>query len=413
MIAAIATIPETSQSETERPSSIEMPQIKEPLTEQHLLGPFRKIIRVTGLDCTVIAQYENNPMLRTKAIITRIGALAVIALMFFRCGMLFKAEGPTMSVTWAESNMFAFLGIHSIACSFCIFGWTKNGFVPSHLLRLDKVRALRIKENSMLDDYSGLHRKAFIWSAFWFLFVMAHAIASAIGQKVILTGQVVIVPLYIAMPFLTLLACFIVTTCVIYYFIMNTSLSREIEYFNMELEEAKQEERLHDPSILMNFCHRQAELIRLVTKANESLGSYATTAPMFCFNGCINAVYIASGFNKALPSVIFAILLFNLFAVLAMTFFTLRAASNVQFYLADTSRILLDSEEFENTDDSEIFKGYQVMVNRSLKHNTYIRVLGGIPIHPTTMNCAMFIVPNLGSLLALVKNVLTHQGIQL
>uniref|UniRef100_A0A1I7TYU9 Odorant receptor n=1 Tax=Caenorhabditis tropicalis TaxID=1561998 RepID=A0A1I7TYU9_9PELO len=401
------------QEEIVRPSRVEIPEVKEPLTEEQFLGKFRKIIKITGLDCTLLAQAQNNPTLRTKAIVTRILAIAVLVLIFFRCGMLFKAEGPTLSLTWAESNVFAFMGIHTIVCSLCLFGWTKNSVIPGHLSRLNHVRSLRIKENSEIDDYSSVHRKAFIWSAFWFLTLMTHAIFSACLQKVILSGKTVIIPLYVAMPFLTLLACFNVTLCVIYYFLVNASLSREIEYFNEELDEAKKEKRLHDPSVLLNFCHRQAELFRLVSKANESLSSYATTAPMFCFNGCINAVYIASGFESSLPTAVFTVLLFNLFAVLAVTFFTLRPASNVQFYLADTARVLLDSEEFENTEDTELFKGYQVMINRSLKHNSKIRVLGGIPIYPGSMNVAMFIFPNLGNLLALVRKVLVNQGIQI
>ncbi|KAF1751905.1 hypothetical protein GCK72_018459 [Caenorhabditis remanei] len=404
---------DTLEQETSHSSRIEMPEVKMPMTEEFLLGPFRKIIKVTGLDCSVISLSQHNPHLRIKAIITRVVAIAVIVVIFFRCGMLFKAEGPTLSLTWAESNMFAFMGIQSIVCTFCLFGWTKNEFVPLHLTRLNKVRSLRIKENTLVDDYSNIHRKAFIWSGFWFAAILSHAIASAAAQKVIISGKIVIAPLYITMPFITLLACFIVTLCLIYYFLVNASLSREIEYFNTELEEAKQEKRLHDSSILLEFCHRQAELVRLVEKANESLSSYAITAPMFCFTSCINAVFIASGFSSSLPSVIFAILLFNLFAVIAITFFTLRPASNVQFYLSDTARILMDSEEFECSQDSDVFKGYQVMINRSLKHNMKIRVLRGIPIYPASMNFAMFIFPNLGSLLALVRKILVNQGIQI
>ncbi|CAP28381.1 Protein CBR-SRR-6 [Caenorhabditis briggsae] len=400
---------ETNRSRT---SSVIMPEVKEPLLEENLVGPFRKTIKITGLDCRVIALAQNNPNLRIRSIITRIVALAVIALIFFRCGMIFKAEGPAMSLTWAESNMFAFMGIHAIVCAFCIFGWSKNEFVPLHISRLNKVRALRVKESREIDDYSSVHRKAFIWSAFWFLALLSHAIASAATHKILISGKPVIAPLYIAMPFLTLLSCFIVTHCLIYYFLVHVSLKREIEYFNVELDEAKQEKRLHDPITLMDFSHRQAELFRLVAKANESLGSYVQVAPMFCFNSCINAVYIASGFTDDLPSVFFAILLFNLFAVLAISFMTLRPAGNVQFHLGDTARVLMDSEEFEKSVDSEVFKGYQVMINRSLKHNVYIRVLGAIPIYPTAVNLAMFLFPNLGNLLALVKKVLVNHGVQ-
>lgn len=97
------------------------------------------------------------------------------------------------------------------------------------------------------------------------------------------------------MVFINLLSCFIVAICLIYYFLVNLSLSREIRYFNTELEDAKQGRRLQISGVLSDFCHRQAELIRVVRETNESLQSYATVAPLFAFNSLINAVFIASG----------------------------------------------------------------------------------------------------------------------
>ncbi|CCD64387.1 ABC transmembrane type-1 domain-containing protein [Caenorhabditis elegans] len=409
----ITPSPEVVGDEVSCPSIIEIPSTKEPLSENALLGPFRKIIKITGLDCSLIARAEFNPSLRIKSILTRIVALVVVAIVFFRMAIYSKAEGACLSLAWAEGNMFQFMALQTIVCALCLFGWTKNSFISKHLGRLEKVRSLRIKENIEMDNYSNTHRKAFIWSGFYIAAIMSHAIMSSIAQKILIANKTVIAPLYIAMVFINLLSCFIVAICLIYYFLVNLSLSREIRYFNTELEDAKQGRRLQISGVLSDFCHRQAELIRVVRETNESLQSYATVAPLFAFNSLINAVFIASGFSSSLPPVVFGVLLFDLFAVIGLTFFTLRPASNVQYDLAQTARILMDSEEFEGSQDVEVFKAYQVMINRSLKHTAHIRVVGAIPIYPTSAHFAFLLIPNLGNILAIVRKVLVEQGIQI
>lgn len=87
------------------------------------------------------------------------------------------------------------------------------------------------------------------------------------------------------------------------------------------------------------------------------------------------------------------ILKYNIFAVLFITFFSLRPASNVQFQLADTARILMENEEFGKTKDSEVVNTYHTMIDRSLRHTARLRVHGGIPIYPKTVNIAMFFIP--------------------
>ncbi|CAL2042408.1 unnamed protein product [Caenorhabditis brenneri] len=387
--------------------------VKIPLTEMQFLGPYRLIIKLSGLDCLVVALSRVNSSLRIRSWITQIFALLIISLIVLRCYTLFQLKGQSMSFQWAESGMFAFMGVQSIECAACIYSWTKKDFISNHLEKLEHIRSLRLKNNETLDNYTYLHLKIFGWTFLWSVITMAHAIASAKEGKVILSGDDIYPIIYFGMPCVTLLVCFHVSAFLNCYFIVNSSLTREIEYFNLELENIQKTKQLHKPDVLLEFSHRQAELISFVRNANKSLGSYTFTTPISMFNACINGVYIFFAYHDDLPLIQAVILSLNVFATLFMTFFSLRAASKVQVHIEDTSRILMESQEFETCEDSDAINTYHLMIDRSLRHTAKLRVLGGIPICPSTFNVAMIFIPSLGTLLAFVKKSLHTYGLNM
>ncbi|EFP05550.1 CRE-SRR-5 protein [Caenorhabditis remanei] len=392
---------------------IQVPEVKEPLTDDKFLGPLSFFIRFTGLDCSIVALSKVDSRFKLRAWITQIFAIIIMAIIVLRCFTFFQLHGHSMSFQWAESGMFAFLGVQSVECAYCIFSWTRNDFIMNHLEKLEVLRLLRVKDNEKIDSYCSIHLKILVWTGLWTLITMAHAVNCAIEEKVILSGDHIYPIIFYGMPFVTLLVCFHVSIFLNCYFLVNCSLYREIEYFNTELENAQRMKQLNNPDLMAKYSNRQAELIHLVRSANKSLGGYTFTTPISMFNACINAIYIFFSFREELPLISGVIMTLNIFATIFMTYFSIRPASNVQFHIQDTSRILMESREFENSKDADVMNTYHVMIDRSLRHTARLRVLGGIPIYPTTFHIAIFFIPSLGTLLSFVKKSLHTYGLEM
>ncbi|UMM34280.1 hypothetical protein L5515_007428 [Caenorhabditis briggsae] len=394
---------------------IQVPEIKEPITFGKFLGPLGFLVPFTGLDCSVVALSKVDPRYKLRAWISQLFALILIAVIVFRCYTFFqlKLSVNSMSLEWAESGMIAFMGVQSVECAYCIFSWTRRDFISSHLEKLEEVRQLRIKDNEKLDNYSTAHFKILGWTTIWTVILMAHAVACAVQEKVILSGHTIYPILFYEILFITLLVCFHVSVFLNCFFIVNCSITREIEYFNSELAEAQKKKNLANSDLISRFSNRQCELIDWVRNANKSVGGYTCTTPISLFNSCIMAVYVFFSFHDNLPFIQAVILNINVFATLFMTYFSLKPVCNVQFQLQHTSRILMKSREFEKSNDSDVINTYHVMIDRSLRHTARLRVLGGIPIYPTTFNIAMFFIPNLGILLSFVKKSLHSYGLEM
>uniref|UniRef100_A0A8R1E355 Uncharacterized protein n=2 Tax=Caenorhabditis japonica TaxID=281687 RepID=A0A8R1E355_CAEJA len=143
-LSSVEIVPPYGTEDVTRPNCIQLSSDDEPITEQKLFGPFRTILRITGLDCTAVSRVQLDPSYGKQALFSRILAVIVLLLTLFRCVMFFMAGGKVLSFQWTESNMYAFMAIHSIVCGGCLFGWTKNGFFFTYLEMLNKVRKLRV-----------------------------------------------------------------------------------------------------------------------------------------------------------------------------------------------------------------------------------------------------------------------------
>ena len=211
-----------------------------------------------------------------------------------------------------------------------------------------------------------------------------------------------------------------------FYVLAQFSMTREIEYFNKELQKASEDKKLkvtrwpgvslhklsyfQDHTTISEFSFRQRELIKLVKKANESLSSYAKVAPLFCFFSIINAIYNLSFFS-AVPLPYAIGLIFLLASVIGMTVLSLLPAAKVQDQLTATSTILMESYEFEHAEDPKVYQTYRVMVDRSLESDSRIFVVNAFGINSTNFNVAMFAVPNLGPILMMLKKLLESNGV--
>lgn len=375
-----------------------------------LLGCFKYTVKLTGLDCSPCAAASNGSGSKICGFLARIFAIVIIILMFFRAFTFLGEEGKLLSFNWSESNVFGFMGLHAVVCSFCVMGWTANAFIPNYLKQLSQVRVLRVEPNEEIDDYRGLRKKALIFSLPWLATLAFTALFNALQEKTLFSGAVVPVYKYSLFPALAFLVWIITSSCLVFYVLVQFSMSREIEYFNKELQKASEDKKLKDHTTIAEFSFRQKELIKLVKKANESLSSYAKVAPLFCFFSIINAIYNLSFFSAVpLP---YAIGLISLLAcVLGITIFSLMPAAKVQDQITATSTILMESDEFEHAEDPKVYQTYRVMVDRSLESDSRIFVVNAFGINSTNFNVAMFAVPNLGPILMMLKKLLESNGV--
>uniref|UniRef100_A0A8R1HT98 Gustatory receptor n=1 Tax=Caenorhabditis japonica TaxID=281687 RepID=A0A8R1HT98_CAEJA len=374
-----------------------------------LLGIFRHTAKLTGLDCTACAAAKTGNGSKVLGAISQILSIAVIILMFVRAFTFLGEEGKILSFNWAESNVFGFMGLHCVVCCFCVMGWTAHSFVPNYLKQLGQVRILRVEPNEEIDDYRGLRKKAFILSLPWLGVMMFTALFNSLSEKILWSGAVVPSYKYSIFPALAFLVWLITSTCLTFYALVQFSMTREIEYFNDELQKASEDKKLKEANVFSEFSFRQKELFKLVVKTNESLSSYARIAPLFCFFSIINIIYSLSFFTHVpLPYAISLIAL--LLNILGWTVLTLIPACKVQHQLTTTAKILMESNEFESA-EPKVFQTYRVMVDRSLKNDTRIFVLNAFGIDTTNFNVAMFAIPNLGPILMMLKKVLEANGV--
>ncbi|CAI2353707.1 unnamed protein product [Caenorhabditis sp. 36 PRJEB53466] len=374
-----------------------------------LLGAFKHTAKLTGLDCSACAG-ANNGSSKILGYLSRALAIAVIFLMIFRSSTFLGEEGKLLSFNWSESNSFGFMGLHSVVCCFCIMGWTAHAFVPNFQSQLAQIRVLRIEPNDEIDDYRGLRKKAFFFSVPWLLVLMFTSLFNAINEKVLYSGAAVPVYKYSIFPALTFLSWIISSTCVTFYALVQFAMAREIEYFNKELKKASEEKKLKEVSVVSEFSYRQRELCKLVNKANESLKSYATVAPLFCFFSIINAIYSLS-FFFTVPLIYAFALFFLMLNIIGMLIFTFLPACRVQDQLTATAKILMETDEFESAEEPKVYQTYRVMVDRSLKSETRIFVVNAFGINSVNFNVAMFVIPNLGPLLMMLRKLLESHGV--
>ncbi|CAI5451447.1 unnamed protein product [Caenorhabditis angaria] len=383
----------------------ELVDIEKKSAKHQIFGPFLKFIKLTGLDCTALKKYRDGKGNRCIGYLSHIFAIVVIFAMFFRMTKYMAVDGKVLSFAWSEANVFGFMSLHAIVCTFCLYGWTKNGFISNFLKNFEEVKRLRLSISDTVDDYSGTHKKCFIFPIPLFAVLMVSAIFNAVYNKYTHGGVEVEVYLYIVMPILMFLTWMVVSLTLIIYNLVHSALNREMEFFNEELQKAADEKLLLDRQQFTAFSHRQTEILKLVKSSNESLGSYAKFAPLFGFFSLISAIFNCS-YLETLPGVYSLCMFGFVVCIIAIIILSLKPPTALQDHLTATSKILILNEDIETTADAHIYQIYRIMVDRSLNYDTKMYLLNGFPITTVNFNIAMFIVPNLGPCLMLLRKLL-------
>ncbi|CAL2042410.1 unnamed protein product [Caenorhabditis brenneri] len=376
-----------------------------------LLGYHKCTIKLTGLDCSPCAAANHGHGSKICGYLARTISIIVIITMFYRAFTFLGAEGKIMSFNWSEANVFGFMSLHTVICSFCLMGWTSNSRIPEYLTKLAHLRKQRIETNDELDDYRGLRKKAFFFSIPWLITLGFTAIFNALHEKILYSGNVVPAYQYSLFPALAFLAWLITSTCLAMYVTVQFSMAREIEYFNQELTKASEEKKLKEHATIIALSTRQNDLIKLVKHSNEFLKSYAMVAPLFCFFSIISAIYNLS-FSSIVPVPYFIGLIFFMASIIGWLVLSMMPAAKVQDQISATSKILMESDEFEGAEDPKVYQAYRVMVDRSLSSDARIYVVNAFGINSRNFNIAMFAVPNLGPLLMMLKKLLELNGFQ-
>ncbi|KAF1751901.1 hypothetical protein GCK72_018455 [Caenorhabditis remanei] len=366
-----------------------------------LLGPFRFLVKFTLLDCSAKS--------KCLGVITRLLAAVIIVLLFARVGLLMETKGNSLSFPWAESNFFGFPAIFAAVCALCIFGWTKNGFVRKFSKKLVRVRTLRVESNSKMDSYRLVQVLAMIFSIPWLVAMMSWIIFNFTHNKIFYGGDETNIIFRMLLVVSNFYIWYISTICLAHYVLVTCAVSREVQYFNQELEKAKEDKILKNIGVLEKFDFRQNEIFEMILLANGSLSSLGTFAPLFLFYGLVNGVYLTS-FMDSVPLFYFVILMFNFAAIIVYNLCILFPTVALQEQLTTTTKILINNDEFECSKDPIVYQTYRVMVDRLQKVDTRICVIAAFPIVRGVLAAALFIVPNMGFLLVMAKKVLIANG---
>ncbi|EGT42685.1 CBN-SRR-7 protein [Caenorhabditis brenneri] len=418
-----------------RSSLIALPETKDPLVEEPLLGGFRKIMQYTSIPTMPppLLVFSSNDLMvsqllgpfnyfvkltlldcsaksRRVGFLSRLVAVLVITLLSTRVAFLMmKSRGNVLSFAWAESNFFGFPAIFTQFCGICIFSWTRKEFVETFCEKLGKLKLLRLEQNAALDHYTKIHIFAIGCSIPWLVATMSWSVYNMFEGKIFFGGEETNILFCGILVISNCYIWFISSICLAYYVLIFSAINRETKHFNEELESAKKEKTLKNIEVLEKFDYRQNEILNIVLFINESLSFFGGLVPLFLFYGLVNGVYLTA-FMDSVPLLYFAILMFNLAAIIFYNLAILLPACALQEHLTATSRILINNNEFECSKNSVVYRTYRVMVDRIEKIDSTIHVVGAFPINRKVLAAAAFIVPNLGFLLVLVKKVILANG---
>ncbi|CAL2042406.1 unnamed protein product [Caenorhabditis brenneri] len=382
-------------------STLPVSSFDDELMVADLMGPFRFLVKFTLLDCSSKS--------KCPKFFAYLLSIFMIVFLGARVGLLMNTKGNPLFFYWGESNFFGFPALFAVVCALCVFGWTKNGFIRNFTKKLVKVRMLRVEPNSSIDSYRMVQVLAMIFSIPWLVAMMSWIIFNFTYGKIFYGGDESNIILRVLMLISNFYIWYISTVCLAHYVLVFSALNREANYFNQELKKAKEDRLLKNIGVLEKFDFRQNEILEMILSANESLSSFGCFAPLFLFYGLVNGVYLTS-FNDSVPLLYFVILLFNLAAIIFYNMSILFPACGLQEHLTTTSKILINNDEFEVSKDPIIYQTYRVMIDRLQKVDARIWVIAAFPITKNILAGALFVIPDLGFLLIIVKKVIIANG---
>ncbi|KAF1751902.1 hypothetical protein GCK72_018456 [Caenorhabditis remanei] len=232
---------------------------------------------------------------------------------------------------------------------------------------------LRLEKNIELDNYRNIHIVAIILSVLWLVAMMSWIVFNFTHNKIFYGGEETELILCALRIVSNVYIWFISTICLACYSLIFSALNREITYFNVELQKSKEEKFLQNIEVLEKFDHRQNEILNLISFVNESVSFFGGLVPLFLFYGLVNGVYLTATF-------------------------------------VNTTKILIDDDEFGCSKDPCIYQTYRIMVDRFQKIDTKIYVISAFPITKRVVAAALFILPNMGFILVLIHKVLIANG---
>lgn len=72
----------------------------------------------------------------------------------------------------------------------------------------------------------------------------------------------------------------------------------------------------------------------------------------------------------------------------------------------------MESDEIESSLEPQVYQTYRVMIDRTQKMDSRIYVVNAFGIDSVNMNIAMFIVPNAGPILLMIRKLMAINGVK-
>nr|CDJ93309.1 Protein of unknown function DUF267 domain containing protein [Haemonchus contortus] len=385
--------------------------VKLPLkaTNPKILGPFETVLRCSALDLSHCSGQKDG---WTQSIIRIILCAAICLAMLLVCVIQAMEDSKPMSLEWAVGCVLCFMAMHGLGSALCIVSWTRSGFLGRLEESLAGVRAQRGSSDGN-GKMSGVYGRMVVGSAVliatWFLSAMkgilyeeAHyngSVPFTIGYSVNLSTM------YGAAPVIYLAFGIYSSLALIIYTLILTNINREWTSFNDDLAESARLQQLRIPAILENYMSRQSELIRLVKFVNLHMTTFVSISAALAALTSAVGLYWMTGVGDEVSILMRVISCLWMNTGMVLILITLQQPAQTQLQIDRTVQLLLADDFCHNSANSQIWKITQSMVDRARYSSTMMYFLQAFAIDQHFGHKVLVIVPNLGSLLVLIKKM--------
>ncbi|CAI5450342.1 unnamed protein product [Caenorhabditis angaria] len=333
-------------------------------------------------------------------------SLAVFFAMLFRIyWLLFRTNCDFLTLGWSEANLYAFLTFESFSLLIAISRMTSVDSVNKLEKNIGIMKMMRIKpHHEKLDNYKGVHFRLFLWLILIGVSILGSAVY-LLANKLVIFGTTQYSTWYPTYDFIISIFCFYVHFLYLpIHILLHSAIRREIDVFNIELEESLDHPDLQkSPELLQKFADRQLILQNFTNFTISRFNQLLNNASFLILVAVLNGSYITSVNSSDRPLLYFFCNLFLSISTIVITSMLLYPQAMINEAMQKTSRILMSSKSLQ--ENSEVS---QIMIQRSRENRHFNNIAHVYRITRKNIERTFLFF----TVLVLVMNV-THQFIEL
>ncbi|CAJ0589906.1 unnamed protein product [Cylicocyclus nassatus] len=394
------------------PPAVYIP-VKPPLPQititPKILGPFESLLRCSGLDLSRSSVTASGSWAKSIFITTLCTLVCLV--MFLKCITLAMESVKPMTLEWVISCVWCFMAIHGFASAVCVASWTRTGLLPTLQEMLARIQTQRGSMTTCCDT-SAVYRRIFIFGP---IFIGTWILASLKGvfydgknhnetSPFSISYPITVDTMFGVEPLVYLMLAFSSTLALIVHVLVFVHVNHEWTSYNEELANASKTRQLTVPDVLDSFSSRQSELIKMTKFVSKMMGLFVTLSTVFASITAIDGLYFLAGFeNLSIVMRIMALLWMNI--AIAIILISLKQPANTQYEINNTAQILLADNLLQHTNEDRCWRTCRSMMDRAHHSSAKMYFAQAFGIDEYFPHKMLFIVPNIGTLLVMVKKM--------